>query len=93
MLTKKEQKLKELFKKEADKAASMVGEDADFSNLVAKDLDEVSENFDERDNDIVGMKREKVENLSGKPKKLSTKQKIEKELQYVTQALDLDPAL
>jgi hypothetical protein len=29
-------------------------------------------------------KREKVENLSGKPKKLSTKQKIEKELQYVT---------
>ena len=42
------------------------------------------ENYDERKNDIVGFKREKVENLSGPGKKLTTKQKVEKELAYVT---------
>jgi hypothetical protein len=41
----------------------------------------------------VGFKREKVENLAGPGKKLTTKQKVEKELAYVTQALDLDANL
>lgn len=66
----------------------MVGKDADFSSLVSKDLEEEgiekSENYDERKMDIIGKKREKVENLNTVGKKLTTKQKIEKELVYIT---------
>lgn len=75
----------------------MVGKDGDFSSLVSQDLDEEGlakgENFDERKNDIVGFKREKAENLAGPGKKLTTKQKVDKELAYVTEALDLDANL
>ncbi len=50
-----------------------------------------AELFDERDRDIVGFKREKKENLNTF-KKLTTQQKIAKELDYVTMAMDLDAA-
>ena len=43
--------------------------------------------------DIVGFKREKVENLSVTKKKLTTQQKIERELAYITKAMDLDAPL
>lgn len=75
----------------------MVGSDTDFSKLVQNDdrgeyeLHEGAD-FDERLSDIVGFKREGIENLN-KKKKMTTAQKIEKELAYVTQAIDLDKNL
>jgi len=54
-----------------------------------------NESYNERDKDIVGKaKREKVENLSGpigeSKKNLTVQQKIQSELRYLTEALDLD---
>ncbi len=73
----------------------LAGPDAEFTSLV--NMDEQSEqlqqegtNWNERSKDIVGLKREKIDNLNSL-RKMTTKQKIEKELTYVTQALDLDP--
>lgn len=49
--------------------------------------------FDEIDDEIVGLQRKKRENLSTEEKaKLTTAQKIQKELTYLTQAMDLSPA-
>ena len=51
-------------------------------------------NFDERNNEIVGLQREKAENMSDNAAsgpKMTIKQKVERELAYVTDALDLDP--
>ena len=48
-------------------------------------------NFDEIDDEIVGFQRVKVENLSTEDnKKLTVKQKIAKELTYLTEAMGLD---
>ena len=50
-------------------------------------------NFDERDDEIVVLQREKAENMSDgatSGKKMTVKEKIEKELAYVTEAMDLD---
>lgn len=50
------------------------------------------ENFDERDDEIVGLQTEKVENMSenANKKALTVEQKVERELTYVTQAMGLD---
>jgi predicted DNA-binding protein len=50
-------------------------------------------NFNERDNEIVGLQTEKMENLSigaTRGKALTVKEKIDKELAYVTDAMGLD---
>lgn len=48
--------------------------------------------FDDIDDEIVGLQRRKPENLSKEEKgKLTVAQKVQKELAYVTQAMDLDP--
>jgi hypothetical protein len=75
----------------------LVSSDTDFKSMVMKDDRDEHElhdgaNFDERLADIVGFKRAKSENLNA-VKKLSTKQKIEKELAYITEAMDLDANL
>ena len=52
------------------------------------------QNFDERDKDIVGLKTEKMENMSEsatRHKKLTVEQKVQRELAYITEAMDLDP--
>lgn len=57
-------------------------------------IDGVSDQvFNERDNEIVGLQTEKAENWSTEVqrKKLTVEQKVQKELAYVTQAMDLDP--
>ena len=75
----------------------MISSDTDFSKMV-KDDDRAEyalhdgANFDERLSDIVGFKSEKSDNLN-KVKKMSTPQKIAKELAYVTEAMDLDEGL
>jgi len=50
-------------------------------------------NFDERLNDIVGFKPKITENLNTIKKKLTTQQKIARELDYLTMAMDLDAPL
>ena len=72
----------------------MVGPDFDFEKMVRQDEKEETmlhegADYDERDRDIVGFQTEKIENLNAK-KRLSIKQKIEKELAYVTNAMGLD---
>jgi hypothetical protein len=50
-------------------------------------------NVDERDSDIVGFKTAKSENwniLESKKGRLTVAAKVEKELAYVTQAMELD---
>ena len=72
--------------------------DEELSRLVSLDeeVDGVGtgENFDERDDEIVGLQREKDENISPsatRGKQMTVKEKIEKELDYVTAAMGLDP--
>jgi hypothetical protein len=72
----------------------MVGPDFDFEKMVRQDEKEETmlhegADYDERDRDIVGFQTEKIENLNAK-KRLSIKQKIEKELAYITNAMGLD---
>ena len=52
-----------------------------------------NENFDERNNEIVGKQVEKAEyyNHALKKRELTIQEKVAKELEYVTQAMGLDP--
>ena len=57
-------------------------------------MPDLDSRYDERDKEIVGLQREKTENISDTAttrKPLSVQQKVERELAYVTEALDLDP--
>lgn len=82
-----------------DKTSEITEKDIKFDELSALDeqidglLSTEGQNFDERDNDIVGTKTEKMENLSDyatRHQKLTVAQKVERELTYVTEAMGLD---
>jgi len=84
--------------KERQESTKLNSKDHELNRLVT--LDEEIDgllgegvNFNERDDEIVGLQREKEENMSEgatRGKQMTVKDKIEKELAYVTEAMGLD---
>jgi hypothetical protein len=84
--------------KEAMRAREQHTKDSLFRLQVARDEEEEqlleypNANFDERLHEIVGFKKRPTENLN-RPAKLTRYQKVQRELEYLTKAMDLDAPL
>eukprot|EP00347_Sterkiella_histriomuscorum_P003403 403364431 len=96
-LTPKEKETKKRLKKEIENYQNLAVKDREFKDLVeAEEINTkkaLGQYIDEEETKIVGKQaRTKVENMDQENQlnKLSTEQKIQRELSYMTQALDLD---